>query len=170
MEGVVIFKEVQRFRQPWVWVILLSITGLMLYFLIKQLALGEPVGNNPAADWLLIFLAIVFGLGFPILFYFLNLTVEVRTDGLYYRYFPFHLSFKKITYDSMSKCEARSYSALKEYGGWGIRYGRHGKAYNVSGNQGVQLEFVNGENCYLDRKELESLLRQFNLQWVHELP
>jgi len=140
MEGVVIFREVQRFRQPWIWVILLSITALMLYFLIKQVALGEPVGNNPAADWLLIILVIVFGLGFPAFFYFLNLTVEARTDGLYYRYSPFHLSFKKITYDSISKCEVRSYSALKEYGGWGIRHGRHGKAYNVSGNQGVQLD------------------------------
>ena len=101
MESVVIFSEVQRFRQPWIWVILLSITALMLYFIIMQVALGEPVGNNPAADWLLIILAIVFGLGFPVFFYFLNLTVEVRTDGLYYRYFPLHLSFKKITYASV---------------------------------------------------------------------
>ena len=123
MEGIIIFREVQKFRQPWIWVILLSITALMLYFIVMQVALGEPVGNNPAADWLLIILVIVFGLGFPVFFYFLNLTVEVRSDGLYYRYFPLQLSFKKITYDSMLKCEVRSYSALKEYGGWGIRYG-----------------------------------------------
>ena len=157
MEGIVIFREVQRFRQTWIWVILLSITALMLYFLIKQVALGEPVGNNPATDWLLIILVIVFGLGFPILFYFLNLTVEARTDGLYYRYCPFHLSFKKIPYDSISKCEVRSYSALKEYGGWGIRYGGHGKAYNVSGNQGVQLEFVNGGKLLFGSKRAEEL-------------
>ena len=157
MEGIVIFREVQRFRQIWIWAILLSTTALMLYFLIMQMALGEPVGNNPAADWLLIFLATVFGLGFPVFFYLLNLTVEVRTDGLYYRYFPFHLSFKKIMYDSISKCEVRSYSALKEYGGWGIRYGRHGKAYNVSGNQGVQLEFMNGEKLLFGSKRAEEL-------------
>jgi hypothetical protein len=113
MEGIVIFREVQRFRQTWIWVILLSITALTLYFLIKQVALGEPVGNNPAADWLLIILVVVFGLDFPAFFYFLNLTVEVRADGLYYRYFPFHLSFKKMPYYSISKCEVRSYSAQK---------------------------------------------------------
>ena len=157
MEGIVIFREVQRFRQPWIWVILLSITALMLYIIIMQVAFGEPVGNNPAADWLLIILIIVFGLGFPVFFYFLNLTVEVRTDVLYYRYFPLQLSFKKITYDSMLKCEVRSYSALKEYGGWGIRYGRHGKAYNVSGNQGVQLEFVDGGKLLFGSKRAEEL-------------
>jgi hypothetical protein len=157
MEGIVIFREVQRFRQTWIWVILLSITALGIYFLVKQLVFGEPVGNNPASDWLLIVLVIVVNLGFPAFFYFLNLTVEVRTDGLYYRYFPFHLSFKKITYDSISKCEVRSYSALKEYGGWGIRYGRYGKAYNVSGNQGVQLEFMNGEKLLFGSKRAEEL-------------
>ena len=157
MEGIVIFREVQRFRQTWIWVILLSITALMLYFLIKQVALSEPVGNNPATDWPLIILVIVFGLGFPVFFYFLNLTVEVRTDVLYYRYFPLQLSFKKITYDSMLKCEVRSYSALKEYGGWGIRYGRYGKAYNVSGNRGVQLEFMNGEKLLFGSKRAEEL-------------
>jgi hypothetical protein len=26
-----------------------------------------------------------------------------------------------------------------EYGGWGIRYGRKGRAYNVSGNMGLDL-------------------------------
>lgn len=47
--------------------------------------------------------------------------------------------------DSIRHSEVRTYSPLKEYGGWGIRYGSNGKAYNVSGNQGVQLEFRDGK-------------------------
>ena len=91
-------------------------------------------------------IAIVFGLGFPVLFYILNLTTEVRGDGIYYRFFPFHLSFRRIAFAELAKCEVRDYSPLKDYGGWGIRHGSKGKAYNVSGNRGVQLEMKSGDN------------------------
>jgi hypothetical protein len=36
-----------------------------------------------------------------------------------------------------------------EYGGWGIKYGKMGKAYNVSGNRGVQLEFTDGKRLLI---------------------
>ena len=36
----------------------------------------------------------------------------------------------------------RRYNALSEFGGWGIRFGSNGTAFNVSGNMGLQLEFL----------------------------
>ena len=47
--------------------------------------------------------------------------------------------------EDLKTYEVRTYSALREYGGWGIRWGLNGKAYNVGGNRGVQLELSNGE-------------------------
>jgi hypothetical protein len=40
--------------------------------------------------------------------------------------------------------EVRTYSPLREYGGWGIRGPRKRRAYNVSGDEGVQLVLVDG--------------------------
>ena len=40
--------------------------------------------------------------------------------------------------------EARTYAPLREYGGWGIRGLSRKRAYNVSGNRGVELSLVDG--------------------------
>jgi TATA-box binding protein (TBP) (component of TFIID and TFIIIB) len=60
----------------------------------------------------------------------------------------------------------REYAPLSEYGGWGLRYSvNHGKAYNVSGNQGVQLFFTNGKKLLIGTQkpeEITAILKQIN--------
>ena len=58
--------------------------------------------------------------------------------------------------------EASTYSLLKDYGGWGIRYGRKGKAYNVSGNKGVLLTLADGKNGLIGSKNHEVLCSAIN--------
>ena len=89
------------------------------------------------------------------LFYKMALVVEVREDGLHYSFFPFIR--RTIAFENIAHCEARSYNPLKEYGGWGVRYGRSGKAYNVSGQRGVQLELATGERLLLGSQRPEEL-------------
>ncbi len=120
----IIFREIQHFRQIWLWALLISISLLIIYAMVQQLLLGKPFGSNPAPDLALAIIGIIFGLGFPVFFYLLNLTTEVREDGLYYRFSPFHRSFHRIAPGDLTRYEARTYSPVKEYGGWGIRYGR----------------------------------------------
>jgi len=153
----VLFREVQRFRQSWLWIIILSITAVCIYAAVEQLILGNPFGNNPAPDIYLIVIVIIFGAGFPLLFYKINLTTEVRSDGLYYRFFPLHCSFQRITPEDLAEYEVRTYKPLREYGGWGIRYGAKGKAYNVRGNRGVQLKRTSGELILIGSQRPEEL-------------
>lgn len=161
--GSLLFRETQYFRQPWIWLIVLGIFALFAYLIVQQLILGKPVGNNPASDTELIILVVIFGLGLPLLFFMTKLVVEVRDDGLYIRFFPFHFSFRKIPLEDLKTCEARTYSPLKEYGGWGIRYGPKGKAYNVSGNRGVQLEPANGKRILIGSQKPEELAEAIGL-------
>ena len=139
-----LFREVQHFRQRWLWALLLAIAALSVWGAVQQLLLGIPFGNNPAPDSVMIPLATVFGVVFPLGFYFMNLTTEVHQDGIYYRFFPFHLRFRRIALEDMTEYEVRGYSAIRDYGGWGIRYGRKGRAYNVSGNRGVWVRLSSG--------------------------
>jgi len=138
------FREIQYFRQPWLWVLVLGISLVSIWGAVQQLGLGIPFGTNPASDGSVILIAVIFGLIFPVGFYFMNLTTEVHQDGIYYRFFPFHLRFRVIGFSDVVDYEVRTYSALKDYGGWGIRYGRKGKAYNVSGNRGLWLKLSAG--------------------------
>ena len=153
----ILFREVQHFRQFWLWILVLAISLVSIWSMIQQLIMGKPFGNNPAPDAVLIVIAIVFSFGLPCVFYKMNLTTEVRSEGIYYRYFPFHLSFHKIGLEDIVEYQVRTYRALKDYGGWGIRYGQKGKAYNVSGNLGVQLELANGEYLLIGSQNPEEL-------------
>lgn len=159
----ILYSESQCFRQLWLWIILLGVAALSIWSVVQQLILGEDFGSNPAPDTVLIVLVIVFGLGFPLAFYKMNLTTQVRSDGVYYRFFPFHLSFRKIEFRDIAECEVRTYSALKDFGGWGIRYGRKGKAYNVSGNRGVLLTFSQGKKLLFGSQKPEDFAAAIKL-------
>jgi hypothetical protein len=158
-----IYREVQRFRQPWLWLLIAGIFGVTVWGFAQQIILGRPFGQNPASDTVVMIIAFVFGLAFPVLFLVANLTVEVRSDGLYYRFFPFHWSFRRISAETLSKHEVHKYRPIRDYGGWGIRYGRSGKAYNVSGNRGVMLELSDGSRLLIGSQKPEDLANAISL-------
>ena len=157
------YREIQRFRQLWLWILILSIAAITLWGMIQQLFLGKPFGNNPAPDIVLVIIVVIFGFGFPYVFYKMNLTTEVRSDGIYYRFFPFHFSFHKIKLEDLVKYEARTYNPIRDYGGWGIRWGSKGKAYNVSGKRGVNLEFSDGKQLLIGSQKPEEFVEALNL-------
>ena len=151
------FHEEQQFRQTWVWIILLAPTGIIWYIAIQQLIFGNPVGNNPASNEMAFIFWIIFGILFPLFFYKLKLITQVRQDGLYIRFAPIHFSFKKIPLNNLKKHYVRTYDPIREYGGWGIKYGKNGKVYNVSGNRGVQLEFTDRKSFLIGSQKPEQL-------------
>ena len=55
----------------------------------------------------------------------------------------------------------RTYRPVRDYGGWGIRWGRDGKAYIIVGNEGLQLLLGDGEKILIGSQrpqELEAAL------------
>jgi hypothetical protein len=52
---------------------------------------------------------------------------------------------------------SRVYRPIREYGGWGIRIGMAKKAYNVSGNRGVELEFEGGRKLLIGSSKPDQL-------------
>lgn len=145
----VFFHETQRFTQWWIWLLILIAPAIVIYAMYQQFILGKPFGSNPASDLTLAILGIIFGLSLPLFLRLLNLRTEVRSDGIFIRYFPLHLRGKLIRFDEISSFYARQYRPIREYGGWGIRVGRGGTAYNVSGNQGLQLELKDGKRILI---------------------
>jgi hypothetical protein len=140
------YREVQKFRQPWVWCLVLGSAGLMLwifgYGIVQQMVHGRPWGNNPMSDTGLVVTALIslsVSLGLVWLFLAMSLEVQVRSDGVFLHFKP--LKRRTIAYSEIASVEAVQYRPVVHYGGWGIRRGRHGWAYNVSGNTGVRLDF-----------------------------
>ena len=145
-----LFEENQKFTQWWLWVIL-------LLFLIM---LVGPFNENNIYH-------ILIGLALPIFFYLFELRVKVNEEGLHYQFFPFHLKLHTIIAEEIEKIKAVKYKPLGDYGGWGIRYGFKGKAYNVTGNLGVKVHLTNGRNILFGSQrhiELEKALRKVRKQ------
>jgi len=162
----VLHKEVQHITQKWLiaLVAFAALTPLVFFVigLIFQVGYGIEFGNKPMSNISLIIctlISAVFALLLFILFRFSNLTIEVRSDGFYYRYFPFHLKVHSIKKSDVKSVSLRKFSAIVEYGGWGIRYGfgKRGKGYIVSGKYGVQFVLQNDSKVLFSTDEPEKI-------------
>ncbi|MCX6234370.1 MAG: DUF6141 family protein [Bacteroidetes bacterium] len=158
------FKEVQKFTQIWLWVLLSAMVGLFLFFIIKQIVFDQPVGDHPTTDLGLLLTSLI-PLATIGLFFSLRLITEVRKEGIFYRFAPFQRKLKLIPWADIEKCYVRKYKPISEYGGWGMRMGslKHGKAFNVRGNMGLQIEFKNGKRFLIgtqNPQELEGALNK----------
>lgn len=161
------FSETQRFTQRWLWaVILLSTAALLAVFswgLLEQLVFGRPWGNRPIADVTLVIVsgAVFLLTGAPIYtLRTLRLITRVEQAGVYIRFYPFPGTV--IPFTDILSCAARTYRPLYEYGGWGIKYGLSGKAYNISGDRGVQLVLKTGKRILIGSQQSERLAAAIN--------
>lgn len=146
------FEETQRFSQWWLWGLLL----LILSFSVKPIWERIQSGNNLSNDQIM-------GIGILVVvmvfFVLIKLTTKVTEDGVYVQFFPIHLKPKFYSWDKISQMEVKKYSPLLDYGGWGVRFGRNGKAYNVKGNKGLQLVLKNGDGLMIGTQKEEELKR-----------
>lgn len=158
MEEGIIFSEKQRFRQWWLWMIFLGINGLFLAGAFKQLIGGEQFGNKPMSNTGLL-ISVSVCLLITALFFILRLETKIDNKGIYVRFFPFQMSFRFYPWESIDKAYVRKYSPIMEYGGWGVRFGLmgNGRALNVSGNQGLQLEFNKDQKLLIGTHKPEEL-------------
>lgn len=141
MERNSLFREVQRFRQPWLWALLVGIALLML-------VLG-PISWGG--------LAIVVGVAG--LVYSLRFQTEIRADGVYLKMWPLHRSFRRISWSEIKRYEGNQYKPLREFGGWGIRWAPGKIAYTVSGNRGVWIERTNGRTVLVGSQHPEEFVK-----------
>jgi len=134
--------------------------GLFGYGIYVQIIMGRPWGNHPMSNVALILVGLLvscLAVGLLLLFRFARLITEVRKDGLYLKYIPFHRKFLRLDWNEIKSFKACQYRPLRDYGGWGIRYGRGGKAYNVRGSRGVFFQLANGKTLLVGSQEAEKL-------------
>ena len=126
-----IFQENQRFRQAWIWVILIGITGISIWRLFFE--------NVPtqADDWeKLIPITLLFLVS--TLFFSLRLKTRIDHQKLRFSFFPF-IKERSYAFEEIVSMEVIEYNSLLKYGGWGIRYNFESWAYNTGGKYGIMV-------------------------------
>lgn len=125
-----------------------------------QEVLGKPWGNNPGSTGLLVFILVfdlIMMLGIIWLFLKMSLQVEIKQDGIHYRFLPLQNKWKQIRDDEIESFEVRTYRPVSEFGGWGIKGSSRKKAYNVSGNIGLELVLKNGRKVLFGTQKSQAI-------------
>jgi hypothetical protein len=158
----VLFKEEQQFRQWW-WIVLIlgaTIPAMVMniYALYQQTVRGIQVGDSPAPNVVLIG-GLVFLCAVLWVYFSLKLEVWIDQDGIHYRFFPLIRKNKLISKAEIERFEIRKYSPIIDYGGWGAKRSfKWGRAYNVSGNIGLQLYLTSGKKVLFGTQRSQAML------------
>jgi hypothetical protein len=152
-----LYREVQHFRQWWVWLVVLAVAAFMWVGFVLQIGLGRPYGSKPMPDAMMWAFTLLFGLGLPAFFWALRLVTEVFAGRLVVGLAPFRR--RTIPFTDIAEAKAVTYRPLADYGGWGVRWaGARGVAYNASGNRGVQLVLRDGRRVLVGSQRPEELV------------
>lgn len=149
-----VFTEEQRLPH---WKLFL-ITG----FLITLIVLIYTKFHEATIDRKAVVIMLVSILIYALLIVFVfkvKLVSKVNEQGIYFRLFPLHFRERFIPWSDLESVFIRKYNPVLEYGGWGMRINYHrkrGRAFNVSGNTGLQLILKNGKKILIGtHKEFE---------------
>ena len=141
---VVAFEESQSLA-PWVKWLMLCLAGFETVIVITVLRDGsrtEPMGMVVALGVVTLTLVLLLGIAR------LRMRTVVEGDVIRVRMFP--LLNTQIRIADVAEAKARKYSPIGEYGGWGIRRGwSSGWAYNMRGDEGVQLVLRDGKKILI---------------------
>ena len=151
-----VFHEEQRFhlkRQR----ILLAIPPVgMTLLVVWQVILGHPWGKQPLSNGSVIGWTI-----FLWLVYLRLVTVRLVTEVR-----PRELAVamrglwreRRIPLGEIKSAKAVTYDPERDYGGYGIRTTKRGKAYIAGGNRGVRLELAKGGTVLIGSERAEELI------------
>lgn len=152
------FKERQQFRNP----VLLGALALGTFYYFGQLLDTLYKSNFAKPDTGLIMGSSAMALVLA-LFIFAQLNTVISEKGIMIRFFPFHTRYVLYPRENIEKVELVKYSPLKDFGGWGIRYGWQGtKAFNVKGENGILLELKNGDKRLIGTQKPEEVRKSLS--------
>lgn len=147
-----IFYESQRFNQWWIYLIMIVIFAFMLYDLVIELSNdGANVASNSFGFFVLA--------GVAFLLNKMVLKTKIDESGIHIRFWPFYIKEKTFDWENIARIEVKKYSPLADFGGWGYRigFGGKGKALNVKGNMGIQLQLKNGNKILIGTQKAEEV-------------
>jgi hypothetical protein len=154
----VVFREVQQFRQWWVWLVLGLMYAIIIFGTWKHIVDSKSAGIDPFEGGDVIFPLVIVAIATAFLLG-MKLVTTITSDGIYLRFFPIHFREKFYPKESIRTMQVQRYSPIIEFGGWGLRYGLFSGtwAYNVSGNMGLRIELENGSKLLIGTKQPEKM-------------
>lgn len=150
-------KQYNRMIFVLILIFLLAISAWVTF--IIQIVLGNPIGTDPAPDWSVWLIFGSMGVFFPLYILFVPMSIEVRAEYILVLFPPYR---RLIQFNEIADVKVRTFNAIWEYGGWGIRFAFPLGKKNliaVSGSEGVELTLTSGETLIIGSKRPNEFLR-----------
>lgn len=132
------YREVQRWSDVSLVMIIIGVVAAVQWWgFLRRVFLDQSLGFNPAADWLIIALWLVLGVGLPLLAFWLRMVVEVYPDRIVINYRP--LVTRTIPMLTIISVEPRVYGQLPGAANWGAAAEDGSQTFNISAPTAVQV-------------------------------
>lgn len=162
-----VFKEEQCFTQTWLIILLLISVLVPIGIIINEY---QKEKSNMSTSEMILIISLMIICILPVFLF--KLKTKIDEIGIHYQFFPFHFSLKTINWKQIKTAKVRTYDPIGEYGGWGLKGGffwskKRGKAINISGDIGIQLELTNGKKLLIGtqkKKDASSVLETYKLK------
>lgn len=159
-----VFEESQQFRNGWLWTLI--VLGSLFILIKVPVDTVSEAGEDPISDHAILIMlgTMLFVIILNIVLYITRLKTKITDDGISIIYSPFINKPKLFRWEEIKEAYVRKYKPIWEYRGWGIKFGRSGKAYNISGNMGLQLVLKTGKKVLIGTQkpeELETFLKKY---------
>jgi hypothetical protein len=150
-----VFREVQRFPLRRIALALASPPCFMLGLLIWQVMLGHAWGKHPMSNgdvigWTM-FLWLIY-----LRLITVRLVTEVRNGELIVRMRGLW-RLRRVPLDRIQSVGTITHDIARDYGGYGIRSTREGKAYVAGGGRGVRVTLLAGEKLVVGSQRPDEL-------------
>jgi hypothetical protein len=150
------FRELQSLPRRRTAIVLALPPCAMLGVLVWQVILGHPWGKQPMSNATVIGWTI-----FLWLLYLRLLTVRLSTQvrkGVLVVGLRGLLLRRRVRLSAIASVELVTFDAQRDYGGYGIRSIRGGRAYVAAGNRGVRIQPRSGPVLIVGSERPEELL------------
>lgn len=151
------FKETQKLRIWWVWLILLGTNAMNILNIVHQKSFEGVLLPT-------IILTVV-----TMLIFLMKIETRIDHEGVHYQMFPFHFSNRTILWKHIKNIYVREYQPIRNYGGWGLRGLPKNKAITLYGTNGIQIELENGNKILVGTQlpdEAQIIIQELKLQQV----
>jgi hypothetical protein len=143
--GHILFEEIQKYPRWVSWVVrlamILTILGVLLGYINEKEKTDMAIG-----------LAIVIPVAIVVIYLNSNMRLEkiVTSNGLYYRWKPWHKRFRVIQKEDIESFYTRTFPLVKYGVGWFPTYGWY---HNAGRGEGLQLVLKNGGKFFFSTNE-----------------
>jgi len=142
------YEEVQTINQAWIWILMgIETVAALLPLVIFKV----PIFVIAGVALLMLLTLIMLGA--------MKLKTRIDEEGVHYQMSLFHWHERTIPWPEIDQIYVRQYSPMSEFGGWGIRFGKEGRAITMRGKYGIQLVKKDGKRILLGTEQPESVTR-----------